>query len=53
MLILVLNFGGTSGKLAVYEDTKCIEEYSFDYSQEELDLSLPAEVDVRKRADAV
>ena len=53
MRILVLNFGGTSGKLSIFEDLNCMEEYSFDYSQEELDLSLPAAEDVKNRTDAV
>jgi len=53
MRILVLNFGGTSGKLAVYEDLVCTHEYAFDYGEEELNLNLPAEIDVANRAAGV
>lgn len=44
--ILVINLGGTSGKLAVFEDEKCISDFSFDYSKEETDLSCPAKEEV-------
>lgn len=37
--ILTLNFGGTSAKLAIYEDTVCVEDFTLDYSREETDLS--------------
>lgn len=53
MRVFVLNFGGTSGKLAVFEDSVCVNEYSFDYSKQELDLSLPAKEDVKNRAEKV
>ncbi len=51
--ILVLNFGGTSGKVAVYEDLKCVKDFDYDYTPEELNLSLPAAVDCKNRADKV
>lgn len=44
--ILVINLGGTSGKLAVFEDEKCVSDFSFDYSKEETDLSCPAQEEV-------
>lgn len=37
--ILTLNFGGTSAKLALYEDQQCVQELNLDYTQEETDLS--------------
>ena len=37
--ILTLNFGGTSAKLAIYEDVVCVEDFTLDYSREETDLS--------------
>ena len=39
---LVLNFGGTSAKVAVYEDEACAHDYTMPYSEEEVRLSLPA-----------
>lgn len=37
--ILVVNFGGTSSKFAVYEDETCTREFEIKYSKEEEDLS--------------
>ena len=37
--ILTLNFGGTSAKLALYEDDQCLHDYSLEYTKEETDRS--------------
>lgn len=49
--ILTLNFGGTSAKLAVYEDTICVEDYTLDYTKEETDLSCTSaqEIAIKKK----
>lgn len=36
---LVVNLGGTSAKVAVYEDETCIASHTFDYSEKEMDKS--------------
>lgn len=44
--ILVVNFGGTSSKFAIYEDETCAQEYEIKYSKEEEDLSSVGRVQV-------
>ena len=51
--ILVINMGGTSGKLAIYEDETCAHEYSFDYSKEETDLSCTSAQEVRIKVEKI
>lgn len=51
--ILTLNFGGTSAKLSVWEDEICVEDYSMDYTQEEIDLSLTSEQEVELKTKKV
>lgn len=51
--ILVLNFGGTSAKVAVYEDDKCIHNYSMPYSEEEVRLSLPAKEELNLKKNRI
>ena len=51
--ILTLNFGGTSAKLSVWEDEICAEDYSMDYTQEEIDLSLTSEQEVELKTKKV
>lgn len=36
---LVLNFGGTSSKCAIFEDDKCVSDYEIKYTKEEENLS--------------
>lgn len=40
MKILVLNFGGTSAKIALYEDEMCKFSHTFHYSEREMDKTL-------------
>lgn len=49
--ILALNFGGTSAKLSVYEDTVCVHDYSMDYTKAETDLSCTSaeEISIKKK----
>ena len=35
--ILVMNLGGTSTKLAIFEDKRCVADYSCKHALEELD----------------
>lgn len=37
--ILVLNFGGTSSKVSIYEDDTCVVDHEIKYSPEEINLS--------------
>lgn len=49
--ILTLNFGGTSAKLAIYEDTVCVEDYTLHYTKEETDQSCTSaeEIAIKKK----
>ena len=49
--ILTLNFGGTSAKLALYEDETCLHDYSLEYSKEETDRSCTSaqEIAIKKK----
>ena len=40
MKTLVLNFGGTSAKVAVYEDRRCLHSRTFQYSEREMDKTV-------------
>lgn len=51
--ILTLNFGGTSAKLSIWEDEKCVNDYSLDYTQEEIDLSLTSAQEVELKTKKV
>lgn len=51
--ILTLNFGGTSAKLSIWEDNICVEDFTMDYTQEEIDLSLTSEQEVELKTEKV
>lgn len=48
--ILVINLGGTSAKLAIYEDEKLVCDHSFDYSKDEVDMVLTGRQEVEVKA---
>ena len=51
--ILTLNFGGTSAKLSVWEDEKCVKDFSLDYTPEETNLLLTSEEEVELKTKKV
>lgn len=48
--ILVINLGGTSAKLAIYEDERLAHEFSMDYSKDEVDMVLTGREEVEVKA---
>lgn len=51
--ILVLNFGGTSSKVSIYEDDKAIKNETIDYSEAENDRSSTSQEQVELRAGQI
>ncbi|MBQ6663411.1 MAG: butyrate kinase [Firmicutes bacterium] len=51
--IIVLNFGGTSSKCAVYEDGKCVSDYEIKYTAEEENLSSDGKTQVAHKKQVI
>ncbi len=51
--ILVLNFGGTSSKVSIYEDDKMIKNETIDYSEQENDRSSTSKEQVELRTEQI